>query len=81
METANGNKDRWLLEIDLDFLMDLRVDYAFKRLFSKGSTRPLISLLNATFANKKIPRIIKSITIKNPYMDKESDEDKLSILR
>ena len=40
----------------------------------------MISLLNATFANKKIPRVIKSITIKNPYMDKESDEDKLSIL-
>ena len=59
--------------------MDLRIDYAFKILFSKGDPRYLISLLNAIFANKKINRVIKSIVIKNPYLDKESDEDKLSI--
>jgi len=60
--------------------MDLRIDYAFKLLFTKGDPRLLISLLNAIFANKKINRIIKSLTIKNPYLDKESGEDKLSIL-
>ena len=60
--------------------MDLRIDYAFKLTFSKNDPRLLISLLNAIFANKKIKRIIKSITIKNPYLDKESYEDKLSIL-
>jgi predicted transposase/invertase (TIGR01784 family) len=40
----------------------------------------LISLLNAIFANKKFPRIIKSLTIVNPYLEKHSKEDKLSIL-
>jgi len=59
--------------------MDLRIDYAFKLLFTKGNPRLLISLLNAIFANKKIPRVIKSLTVKNPYLDKESSEDKLSI--
>ena len=70
----------WLLDIDFSVLMDLRVDYAFKLLFSKGDSGLLISLLNAIFANKKIPRIIKSINIKNPFLDKEYNEDKLSIL-
>jgi len=40
----------------------------------------LISLLNAIFANKKINRVIKSLTIKNPYLEKESGGDKLAIL-
>ncbi|MCL2406097.1 MAG: Rpn family recombination-promoting nuclease/putative transposase [Defluviitaleaceae bacterium] len=68
------------IQIDYFQLMDLRIDYAFKLLFTKGDPRLLISLLNAIFANKKINRVIKSLTIKNPYLDKESDEDKLSIL-
>jgi len=70
----------WLAEIDYSQLMDLRIDYAFKLLFTKGNPRLLISLLNAIFANKKIPRLIKSLTVKNPYLDKESSADKLSIL-
>ena len=68
------------LKIDYSILMDLRVDYAFKILFTKGETRLLISLLNAIFANKKIRRVIKSLKIVNPFLDKESGEDKLSIL-
>ena len=68
------------LRIDYSILMDLRIDYAFKILFTKGDPRLLISLLNAIFSNKKIKRVIKSISIKNPYLDKESGEDKLSIL-
>jgi predicted transposase/invertase (TIGR01784 family) len=68
------------LQIDYFRLMDLRVDFAFKLLFTKGDPRLLISLLNAIFANKKINRIVKSISIKNPFLDKETDEDKLSIL-
>jgi len=67
-------------KIDYSQLMDLRIDYAFKLIFTKGDSRLLISLLNAIFANKKIRRVIKSLTVKNPYMDKESAEDKLSIL-
>ena len=68
------------IKIDYAQLMDLRIDYAFKLLFTKGDPRLLISLLNAIFANKKIRRVIKSITIKNPFLEKESGEDKLSIL-
>jgi predicted transposase/invertase (TIGR01784 family) len=68
------------IKIDYHNLMDLRVDYAFKQLFTKGDPRLLISLINAIFSNKKMKRVIKSLDIKNPYMDKESAEDKLSIL-
>ena len=68
-----------LMKIDYSQLMDLRIDYAFK-IFAEGNPESLISLLNAIFANKKIKRVIKSITIKNPYLDKKSSEDKLSIL-
>ena len=75
----NKNKNT-VLKIDFSILMDLRIDYAFKILFTKGETRLLISLLNAIFANKKIKRVIKSLKITNPFLDKESGEDKLSIL-
>jgi len=68
------------LSIDYSQLMDLRVDFAFKLLFTKGDPCLLISLLNAIFANKKISRIVKSIIIKNPFLDKETNEDKLSVL-
>ena len=68
------------LTVDFSQLMDLRVDFAFKLLFTKGDPRLLISLLNAIFANKKINRIVKSISIKNPFLDKETREDKMSIL-
>ena len=80
MENTDRKQDHSILNIDFDLLMDLRIDYAFKVLFSKGEPSLLISLLNSIFANKKIKRVIKYITIKNPYLDKESDEDKLSIL-
>jgi len=69
-----------IIKIDYALLMDLRVDYAFKLIFGTGDTLFLISLLNAIFANKKIPRIIKSLTVVNPYLEKHSKEDKLSIL-
>ena len=68
------------LKIDYYQLMDLRIDYAFKLLFTKGDPRLLVSLLNAIFANKKIRRVIKSLSVKNPYLEKESSKDKLSIL-
>jgi len=75
-----SKESRGKIRIDYLQLMDLRIDYAYKLLFTKGDPRLLISLLNAIFANKKINRVIKSLTIKNPYLDKESSEDKLSIL-
>ena len=74
------NKEPEPLKIDFSLLMDLRVDYAFKLLFAKGDPRMLISLLNAIFANQKIPRVIKSLAIMNPNLERESGGDKLSIL-
>jgi len=67
-------------DIDFSKLMDMRVDYAFKLIFGTGTPLFLISLLNAVFANKKIPRVIESLTVVNPYLEKSSEEDKLSIL-
>jgi len=65
--------------IDYSQLMDLRVDFAFKT-FADGNPPAITSLLNAIFANAKINRIVKSVRIKNPNLDKKSIEDKLSIL-
>ena len=79
-EILRMNEKLETLKIDYSQLMDLRIDYAFKILFTKGETRLLISLLNAIFANKKIARVIKTLSIKNPFLDKESGNDKLSIL-
>ena len=42
MTNTDQQPDRWLMDIDFDLLMDLRVDYAFKLLFTKGSPRLLI---------------------------------------
>ena len=68
------------LKIDYNALMDLRIDFAFKSLFAKGDPASLISLLHAIFENKKIQRVIKTLKIKNPYLEKETSNDKLSIL-
>ena len=72
--------DLTIINIDFSRLMDLRVDFAFKLFFASGDTRWLISLLNAIFANKGIPRVIKTLTILNPALDKAAVDDKLSIL-
>ncbi|MCL1998776.1 MAG: Rpn family recombination-promoting nuclease/putative transposase [Turicibacter sp.] len=74
-------KDRnWLDNLDFSQLMDLRVDYAFKLIFGTGKTLFLISLLNAIFASAGIRRVIKSLTILSPNLEKRSEHDKLSIL-
>ena len=80
MNITNNNHDNNFLGIDYSQLMDLRVDYAFKLLFGTGETLFLVSLLNAIFANKEIPRKIISLTVVNPYLEKYSKGDKLSIL-
>ena len=67
------------LKIDYSALMDLRIDYAFKT-FVEGNPSALISLLNSIFANKRIPRVIKSIILKNTDLNKRASDDKLSIL-
>ena len=78
MQKPMNNKNE-TINIDYDLLMDLRVDFAFK-CFAEGNPESLISILNAIFANAKIKRIVKSVRLKNPTMDKKSIEDKLSIL-
>ena len=79
MKNTN-EKNNEILDIDFSKLMDLRVDYAFKLIFGSKEHLFLISLLNAIFANKKISRIIKSLTIENPYLEKQSKEGKTSVL-
>ena len=66
--------------VDFSRLMDLRVDYAFKLFFGMNETRFLVSILNAVFANKKLPRTVKSLTIENPYLERHSEGDKRSVL-
>lgn len=80
MMKTDAKQSKGLSEIDFSQLMDLRVDFAFKLTFGSGDTMFLISLLNAVFANKKIPRVIKSLMIVNPYLEKHTKGDKLSIL-
>ena len=80
MNNINSKQSHHVWDIDFSQLMDLRIDYAFKRLFGSSDSLFLISLLNAIFTNKKILRTIKSLTIINPYLDKYSKSDKLSIL-
>ena len=67
-------------DIDLSELMDLRIDYAFKLFFGTEETHRLISLINAIFENKGIPRVVTDLTIVNPFLEKTSEKDKLSIL-
>ena len=74
-------KDKnWLDNLDFSQLMDLRIDYAFKLLFATGETLYLISLLNAIFASAGIVRTVQSLTILSPQLERQSAEDKLSIL-
>ncbi|MCL1986455.1 MAG: Rpn family recombination-promoting nuclease/putative transposase, partial [Firmicutes bacterium] len=72
-------KTTYLDNLDFTQLMDLRLDYAFKLMFVT-EVQGLISLLNAVFANADIKRIIKSLTITNPYLEKQTEDGKLSIL-
>jgi predicted transposase/invertase (TIGR01784 family) len=65
---------------ELAGLMDLRVDYAFKLFFATSGTRHLVSLLNAVFADKGIPRAVTALTVNNPSLEKEHSQDKLSTL-
>ena len=60
--------------------IDAKVDYAFKRLFgSLGHEELLIDLLNAVLA-ATLEEPIASVEILNPFTDKTSIDDKLSIL-
>lgn len=63
-------------------LLDPKVDYIFKQIFGQNTpvcNRLLIHLLNSIF-EKNGSEKIKSIEYLNPYLDKEYDDDKQSIL-
>ena len=79
-KNVGNNENSKVLDIDFSKLMDLRIDYAFKLIFGSDDTLSLISLLNAIFKNKNIQRTIKSLIIENPYLEKQSKDDKISIL-
>ena len=49
MDSKDSKKNHLLLGVDYFQLMDLRIDFAFKLLFTKGNPRLLISLLNSLF--------------------------------
>ena len=65
-------------ELDYTTLIDLRVDYAFKLFFS--NVNRLISLLNAIFAHKGLGRVVIALTIVNPNLEREGEDNKLAIL-
>ena len=66
MDNMKSEQNQSFEDIDFSQLMDLRVDFAFRLVFGTGDALFLISLLNAVFANKKIGRVIKSLTVLNP---------------
>lgn len=60
--------------------IDPKVDYAFKHLFGRESTRPLlIDLLNQVLSPPPGQQI-QEVELLNPFNPKETAEDKLSIL-
>ncbi|MGN4816827.1 Rpn family recombination-promoting nuclease/putative transposase [Bacillus cereus group sp. MYBK163-2] len=61
-------------------LVNLRVDYAFKRLFGvEGNEDILIGFLNAVLQSS-IDEEIKSLHLDDPHLPREQKDDKLSIL-
>ncbi|MGH7193730.1 MAG: Rpn family recombination-promoting nuclease/putative transposase, partial [Candidatus Saccharimonadales bacterium] len=61
-------------------LSDPKVDYAFKHVFGREQSEPvLISLLDAVLQPEP-GRQIASLELLNPFNDKEALDDKLSIL-
>src|SRR5580698_8901773 len=60
--------------------IDPKVDYAFKHLFGRDTTRALlIDLLNQVL-NRSPDQLIRDVELLNPFNPKESLDDKLSIL-
>ncbi len=61
-------------------LVNLRVDYAFKRLFGvEGNEDILIGFLNAVLQSS-IDEEITSLHLDDPHLPREQKDDKLSIL-
>ena len=60
--------------------VDPKVDYAFKRVFGhENNTDILCSLLNAVLNPPADQRLV-SAQVLNPFLDQDTDDDKLAIL-
>jgi predicted transposase/invertase (TIGR01784 family) len=60
--------------------IDPKVDYAFKHLFGRDATRPiLIDVLNSIL-NPAPAHRVREVELLNPFNPKEALDDKLSIL-
>src|SRR5580658_5935070 len=60
--------------------IDPKVDYAFKHLFGRDSTRPILIDLLDQILSPGPGHHIQDVELLNPYNPKESLDDKLSIL-
>src|SRR5262249_46641806 len=60
--------------------VDPKVDYAFKHLFGRDATRPLLIDLLDSILKPAPGRRIREVELLNPFNPKEALDDKLSIL-
>src|SRR5690349_5972365 len=60
--------------------IDPKVDYAFKHLFGREATRPILINLLDNVLNPASGQHIRDIELLNPFNPKEALDDKLSIL-
>jgi hypothetical protein len=60
--------------------IDPKVDYAFKHLFGRDATRPILIDLVNNILNLAPAQRIRDIELLNPFNPKEALDDKLSIL-
>src|ERR1700737_5356634 len=60
--------------------IDPKVDYAFKHLFGRDATRPILIHVLDSVLNPAPGHHIRDIELLNPFNPKEALDDKLSIL-
>src|SRR5438132_68853 len=60
--------------------VDPKVDYAFKHLFGRNSTRPLLMHLADAVLDPAPGHAIAHVELLNPFNPKEAPDDKLSVL-
>jgi predicted transposase/invertase (TIGR01784 family) len=60
--------------------IDPKVDYAFKHLFGRDATRPLLIDVLDSVLNPPPGHAIRDVELLNPFNPKEALDDKLSIL-
>src|ERR1700687_814599 len=60
--------------------IDPKVDYAFKHVFGRNETRPILIDVIDSVLNPAPAQRIRDIDLQNPFNPKEALDDKLSIL-